>query len=92
MAFFGAVARFIAVDKLRSLGQDVLAAGRRRFAEEMGRGRSKEEAARIAAKFMLKLAGTKGLSSIKGAAKGAASGAGRAAAQAGRALRKRMKG
>ncbi len=87
MAFFGAVARFIAADKLRSLGQDILAQGRRRFVEEMARGKSKEDAARVAAKFMLKQAGGRSVSGFKGAARNALSNA----AQASRALRDRLK-
>lgn len=88
MAFLGAVARFIAVDKLKSLGEEVLAKGRVRFAREMASGKSKEEAARIAAKYMLKLAGKQSADSLKGAARKAGS----VASRASRALRRRMKG
>ena len=92
MGFLSWVARYIATDKLRSLGQDVLAQGRRRFAEELSRGRQKEEAARIAAKFMLKLAGQRSAASVRSAAGNTARTASRAAAQAGRLLRDRFKG
>ncbi|WP_022662306.1 hypothetical protein [Paucidesulfovibrio longus] len=73
MAFWTAIVRYIAVEKLRDMGEDVLAHGRAVFAEELAAGKTQKEAARVAAKAMTRHAADKG--------KGAGQLAGRTAAR-----------
>lgn len=59
MAFWTAIVRFIAVEKLRGMGEEVLAHGRAVFAAELATGKTQKEAARIAAKAMTRHAADK---------------------------------
>ncbi|MGE4292336.1 MAG: hypothetical protein AB7E32_09015 [Desulfovibrio sp.] len=86
MAFWTAIVRYIAVEKLRGMGEDVLAHGRKVFAEELAAGKTQTEAARGAAKAMTTLAADKGRGLGKiasAAARGAARAARRARSMAG---------
>ncbi|MGE4470180.1 MAG: hypothetical protein AB7D47_08605 [Desulfovibrio sp.] len=60
MAFWTAIARYIAVEKLKTMGQDTLLHGRKVFSEELAQGKTQKEAARLAAKAMTEYASGQG--------------------------------
>lgn len=79
MGFLSAVAKFLSKEIIQRFGEDVLAEGRRVFAQELARGKTQQEAARLAAKHMMKHAAEKGRGKAAGAgekvARGVAAGA-----------------
>lgn len=86
MPFWTSMLRYIALEQLKGMGADVLARGRRVFADELAAGKSSREAARLAARAMTRHAADKGRSAgrlagrmASGAARNAAGGLGVAA-------------
>ncbi|MBU1610892.1 MAG: hypothetical protein KKC99_03505 [Proteobacteria bacterium] len=87
MGFLNVVGQFLAKEVMQRLGKDVLVEGRRVFAEELAKGLSQQEAARIAAKHMSAYAAKKGLR----AAKSAGQKAGKAAVRGSEMLREHLR-
>lgn len=52
MAFWSAIARYVAVEKIKTMGQETLRHGQQVFAREMAQGKDQKQAAKIAAKAM----------------------------------------
>ncbi|MEF2143867.1 MAG: hypothetical protein V3573_00345 [Desulfovibrionaceae bacterium] len=90
MGFFAVIARYIAAEKLKAMGEQTLTHGREVFVQELAKGRSKEEAARIAAKAMASHAAGKGRGAI-GSASGLAVRAKEQALRAARVLREKLR-